>query len=164
MGLNKTNEVDSWLVRPPWKRFDDASDGWPPIRAMTAAHVYTGLTLLYYAAYLYATSGQPVVDYSPVELQEASDGTLSRARFLAQALEENKTEFGLGGQHFISWLLGLINELHKKLDDIESPAPGSKIFIRYGDSWVNTQDRKIYHWAGTGWVQGGMSTLIPPTS
>lgn len=95
-------------IRPPWCALS-ASEGWPAIRGMTAAHVYIGLDLLFRNGRREAMRSDPTLlgIVSPAELREASLRANDRAQFLLCALEENLQYLGLAGQHFVAWLGGL---------------------------------------------------------
>lgn len=108
MDLKVNDEVEPWTIRPPWSKLGVGHEGWPPIRAMTAAHVYMGLALLFKSGQLLATHSDTAVDYPPTELQEATRKVTSRAQYLLGALDERLQSLGLAGQYFVSWLNGLL--------------------------------------------------------
>ncbi len=108
MNLKANDEAEPWTIRPPWSNLGDGTEGWPPIRAMTAAHVYMGLALLFRSGQLLATHSDKAVDYPPSELREATRKVTSRAQYLVGALDERLQSLGLAGQYFVTWLKGLL--------------------------------------------------------
>lgn len=108
MGLKHDNAAQSWIIRPPWKEFEDAKDGWPPIRTMTAAHVYTGLALLFNGGQLLASQADAAIEYPIDEFESAAVSASARAKFLINTLDERIDSIGLAGQYFIRWLKGLV--------------------------------------------------------
>jgi len=125
MDLQADDALEAWTIQPPWHTFADG-EGWHPIRAMTAAHVYLGLNLLstvgQYASYDDGNLGYP----SATELQDAAQSADYRARFLLDALEQRIACLGLAGQHFVKWLKALVSpeapSLHREVCD-ERAAP-----------------------------------------
>lgn len=108
MNLKASDEADLWTIRPPWINLSDRNDGWPPIRAMTAAHVYMGLALFFRSGQMLATNSDTVVDYPASELQEATKKVTSRAQYLVGELDARLQSLGPAGQYFVTWLKWLL--------------------------------------------------------
>lgn len=107
MDLKADEVVEPWTIRPPWHDLA-VGEGWHPIRAMTAAHVYIGLALFFAGGQLLQSRSDSPRGYpSTIELRDRAQCAASRARFLLGALDERSQRLGLAGQHFVKWLKGL---------------------------------------------------------
>jgi hypothetical protein len=112
MNLKSNNGIEPWTIIPPWRKLNAGSEGWSPIRAMTAAHVYTGLSLFFQSSQLLEHS-DTLASYGPVEFQRMIQAAPYRAQFLLGELSERIESLGLAGQYFVKWLQYLTEQLTK---------------------------------------------------
>ena len=103
----KAEDRESWKIQPPWHQFTSDNEGWPPVRTMTAAHVYLGLALLFECTR--QKSNLPATTTAPTKesLQDASFICIERATWLLDSVDEYSEKLGLAGQRFVCWLKNL---------------------------------------------------------
>ena len=114
MNLISADDKARWKIQPPWHQFSTDTEGWIPIRAMTAAHVYLGLALLFSSARQRAMRADGTICFSAEQLQQAALVCNKRADCLLDSLHTGSQKLGLAGQHFIAWLKSL-TETHRTL-------------------------------------------------
>lgn len=117
MNLAAADEKDDlWTIAPPWRQLDENIEEWPPIRAMTAAHVYVGLSLFVHSVQMLAARPNASARYQSVEFHRSLREAPYRAHFLLKALCERIDSLGTAGQYFVGWLSGLAESLLKWSD------------------------------------------------
>lgn len=108
MNPNTRDGDESWQIVPPWRKQDANSEDWPPTRAMTAAHVYVGLSLLFHRSQLWVDTPDALAHVRPAEFPETLYDAADRAQFLLDELAKHMENLGLAGQYFVKWLQSLM--------------------------------------------------------
>ncbi len=111
MNLTAAEKGQRWTIVPPWLTLNAGIEEWPPIRAMTAAHVYVGLSLFFYCGQMLAVQPNAPAWNQSVEFHQAILEAPYRAHFLLGALAERIDSLGLAGQYFVGWLKELAESL-----------------------------------------------------
>jgi len=99
-------------ITPPWHAAVTGPDAWPIKRAMTALHVYVGLSLFYWKSFepdavFEELAGEP----RPAQIASQLQCAIDRARYLSSQLEPRATALGAAGRQFVKWLSSLVDSL-----------------------------------------------------
>lgn len=108
-------------ITPPWHAGIPGREPWQVKRAMTALHVYVGLSLLYQRFQADESLEAIAQVAKPVELAEYYETAVTRARYLAAELVTRAHALGPAGRSFVSWLDTLVHSL--KLESVTRPEP-----------------------------------------